>query len=843
MTQFWLKLIRRRRLERDLEDELALHRELAHSHGNAIPLGHSTRILEESRDLWRFNFLENLWRDAVYGTRGLRRSPALVFTAVCSLALGIGMNTALFSLAVEFLFSEPSVKDPASLVYVRNFENSHAPVREVEFVRSTGIFQDVAGENAETFINWNDGTETRRLFSVAVSKNYFSTLGIPVPVGRGILPNDPNEVAVLHDQFWRRHFHSDPSVIGRAIELDGKAYTVIGILPPNHRTLDGYGLAPDVYVPFFLPDTFLAMYARLKPGMPAREAAAALSTLLAQSEFRQTGPFANRAQVTPIAGFARLGSIRQDITMALFFLMLLAVAAMVLLIACVNVAGLLLARASTRKREMAIRLSIGASRARLLQQLLVESLLLSLLGSACGLALAQWTTLILERIQLPIPIPIQLHIEPDWRLAAYASLLTIFATLASGLLPARQAVRESIAPELHRANRMRLRRALVVGQVAISLIVLTTGFLFLRSVLRSNAISPGFNVHQTVRADVNLPPTAYRDSGRILTYADRAIGELEALPGIQAAAAARIIPFTDYTQMGGLFTFPDSGEKVRALFQWNAITPHYFTAMDIPIRQGRGFLESDRGGPMVAIVNRTFVARYMQGRSPIGRSFLWGRDGRTPFQIVGVVENTKNVTIGEDDQPQLYQPLAQITSDRTRFQFVLRSATPPVTQLEPVRAALRRIESGAGLEVATMYSSIGLAFLPGRIGAALMGAVGLLGLVLAAIGLYGTLVYAVTRRTQEIGVRIALGATRRDISRLILADSARLIVIGSAIGLVIAIFITRPLAMFLVPGLKPTDPVSFAAVLGVLAATGFIASWGPLRRALSIDPASCLRYE
>jgi putative ABC transport system permease protein len=231
------------------------------------------------------------------------------------------------------------------------------------------------------------------------------------------------------------------------------------------------------------------------------------------------------------------------------------------------------------------------------------------------------------------------------------------------------------------------------------------------------------------------------------------------------------------------------------------------------------------------------------GKDPIGRTFQWGADGKTPYQIVAVVEDTKTETIGEDPEPQLYQPLAQIQNDRTRIQFVLRSAIPPQAQLDAVRKILRELEPAAGLDVATLYSSLGLAFLPSQVGAVMMGSVGLLGLLLAAVGLYGTMAYAVARRTHEIGVRMAMGATRRDIARLILFDSARLVIAGSATGLALAFFVTRPLAMFLVPGLKPTDPVSFLAVLGVLVLTGMIASWGPARRALAIDPLRSLRYE
>ncbi len=311
---------------------------------------------------------------------------------------------------------------------------------------------------------------------------------------------------------------------------------------------------------------------------------------------------------------------------------------------------------------------------------------------------------------------------------------------------------------------------------------------------------------------------------------------------MQAAAAARVIPFRDRTYFGSLIAFPVTCEKVQAEFYWNAVTPDYFQVMDIPFRQGGTFEGAERDGPRVLIVNRAFVARFLHGRTPVGTEIRWGQEAR-PLRIVGVVEGTKNVTIGEGDQPQFFLPLSQVANDRPHFQFVLRSATPPAFQLDAVRQALRRVEPAAGLEVATLYSSIGLAFFPSQAGAVLMGSIGVLGLLLASIGLYGTLVYTVTRRTHEIGIRMAVGATRGNICRMILLDSGRLLVLGSAVGLAIAFFVTKPLAMFLVPGLRPADPITFVAVAAILAATGLAASWGPVRRALAIDPASCLRYE
>jgi hypothetical protein len=346
-----------------------------------------------------------------------------------------------------------------------------------------------------------------------------------------------------------------------------------------------------------------------------------------------------------------------------------------------------------------------------------------------------------------------------------------------------------------------------------------------------------------LRAEVYLPPSSYRDAQRRSLYVEQSLRALEALPGIEAVAAARIVPFTDSTRMGGRLKFPDNGEETQAGFHWNAVTQDYFRAMGIPILQGRAFTHADRGGHKVVVVNRSFVERHLHGRPPIGCVFMWGPEGGSPHEVVGVVGATKNLTLGEVGEPQLYQFLPQIGNERQRIQFVMRSRTPPATQLDAVRRTLRDQEPGAGTQVATLASSIGLAFLPSQVGAALLSAIGGLGLLLASIGLSGVLAYSIACRTREIAIRIAVGAARRDIVRMVLRDSGRLLCVGSALGLFAAVFVTEPLAMFLVPGLEPRDPATFAAVFLVLFLTGVAASLGPIRRAVTVDPIASLRSE
>jgi predicted permease len=844
IRRLFLKLFRRRRLQQDLEAELAFHREMSAAGGNRIPFGNAGLIKEQAFDVWRFNGVENLWRDLVYAVRGLRKSSGFVLTALLSLGLGIGVNTAMFSLAVEFLLSEPSVRDAKSLAYVRQGGNSHMLPATVEALRHSDVFQDIAGENEETFINFNDGSETRRIFAVQATMNYFTALGVPVQQGRGWNENDANEVAVLHPHFWRTRLGGDPAIVGKTIRLDGRLYTVLGILPDNYRSLIGYGYSPDVFVPQYIEGTILAAYARVKPGMTFGQLNAAMPAVgqRLDREFPSQRELNKQIRATPVSGFARLEKEREALTVSLFFAILLVIVGLVLLIACVNVAGLLLARASVRRQEIAIRLALGASRGRLLQQLLAESLLLSLAGAALGFLFALGAAKAAAAIPLPIPIPIRLQIEPDWRVASYAALMAIVSAIACGLMPAWQSLKESLSSGLHRERKLRIRRLLVIAQIAVSFIVLTTAALFLQNLVRASSLAPGFNIRQTVRAEVYLPPGVYKDSWTINPYVSRALDALRAIPGVEGAAAARLIPFTDSTTFGSELTFPDNGEKQRAQFNWNAVTPDYFHVMDIPLLRGRAFVAQDNGGSRVAIVNEEFVRRYLGMREPIGATFLWTED-KTPYRIVGVAHGTKNMTIGEDARPQLYEPLAQIMNDRPRIQFVTRSVTPPAAQLAAVRQALRRAEPAAGLEVETMFSAIGFAFLPSQVGAVLMGSTGVLGLLLAIIGLYGVLAYSVASRAREIGIRMAIGASSKNVSGMVLREFARLLSTGIGIGLAIALFVTRPLSMFFVPGLSASDPATFATIIAILGFTGVLAVIGPLHRALGVDPLQCLRYE
>ena len=843
MRRFFLKLYRRRRLQRDLEQELAFHREMSGEQQNPIPLGNIGLIKEHSFDLWRFNFIENIGRDLIFAARGFRRSPALAISALVSLGLGIGVNTAIFSLGMEFLFSQPSVRDARSLLEVRLGGSSNSPEDTINSLKASGLFADVTGENIDAYANFNNGTETSRVFDVYTTNNYFNMLGVPMLQGRGFIPADSKEVVVLSYRFWQRYFHGDPAVVGRAINLDGRACTVVGILPEHHRTLIGLGLSPDVYQPRWLETTELVIYARLKPDMSIQQARAGLEIVAKRidaglpAEHRK---YAQNIKVAPVVGYERFFGEPQLVPISVFFALLWMVVGLVLLIACVNVAILLLARGSARRGEIAVRLALGVSRARLLQQFLAESVLLAILGAGLGLLLSQATVKLLAAVEIPVPVPIHLQITPDWRLLIYSAVLTGLATIVCGLFPAWQSLKVSITRDLTRERKSRLRSALVVAQIAISVIVLTTGFLFLRNLVNANSISPGFDVRHTVHVEINLPAGRYSKDEKKAQYVERVLREIEALPGIERVAAATVTPFNGNETWGVRLKFADTGQEANVQFKGSAVTPGYFQTMNIPVYAGRTF-SGKIDGEQEVIVNRLFAQRYLGNRDVVGTTFSW-HAGQT-YRVVGVVEGTKTWTIGEEPQPQLYLSFAQVKDERLGLRMVVRSLIPPAQQLEPIRRTLHRIDPMAGVEVKTMYASIGLAFFPSQIGAGLLGSIGILGLLLATIGLYAVVAYSVVQRTREIGIRIAVGATRNDISRMVLRNAARLTLTGSAIGLFAALFITRPLAMFLVPGLKANDPLTFGAVVAVMILTGLIAAAGPTRRALKVDPNTALRYE
>ena len=858
-----LYLFRRSRFDAELDDEMRFHLEtraaelesdgLAPAAARAQArreFGSSARSSEESRSAWQLRWLEDLAADLRYAARSFRRNPAFAATAIVCLALGIGVNTVIFSIATEVLFSRPSVADPPTLLSVRVGGNSSVPLDLFRFLRDARILDGVAGEQEEKQVNWRDGDVTSRLFPVVVTDNFFAVTGIPVALGRPLHPGETGAV-VLSYGLWQRRFGGDPRAVGRTMRLDGRLYTIAGVLPHDHRTVTGFGFAPDLYIPVSDEKTYVALIARLPQGMTRAIAAARLLSTLRQFDGDAPDPrhrWARDIRVTPMAGIDRLRADSQLLTVAAFFAMLLVVVGLVLLIACANVASLLLARASSQQHEIAVRLSIGAGRGRLIRQLLAESLLLASCGTAAGLALNLALTTAISRIRMVLPLPFEFHIRPDERLLAYSVALAMICCLAAGLVPALKATRTSAGAALKRgehqvSGRWTLSNALVVGQLAVSIVLLSAGLLFVRNLVQATTSSPGFDLQHTLWASMRLVPEQYTNPEKMRALADRALEQLRRLPGVDSASIARVVPLNNNMSMGVPVRSDISPDSQRLFFRYNSVGPDYFRVMQIPILRGREFLPSDRrGSTPVAILNENMARRLFGRIDPIGHTVKWDARLERSVQIVGVARNSKYFSLGEENMSAYYAPFAQSDMSDT-LDFLVRAAGPPQPLAAPVDALLGRLDATAGIETKPMSQALVFALLPSRFGAAILGSVGILGLALAAIGLYGVLLYSVTRRIREIGLRMALGATSRDVLRLVLRQGLSLAAAGIAIGTALAVFAVRPLAAFLTPEVRPTDPSTFVVVAALLLGVAVAATVSPAIRALRVDPLTALRYE
>jgi predicted permease len=854
------------RFDRELDEEIALHIEMradelqqeGMAREDALArarreFGSSLRVKEETRAAWQFRWLEETLSDLSYAARALRRNPGFAAAGILSLALGIGANTTIFSLTMEFLFSEPSSRNPETLAAMRIGGNSHAHMRHYRFLRDARIFPGLAGSNEEAESNWRHGDETYRLHAMRVTDNFFGVVGVPLAIGRPIEPGD-GDVVVLSDRFWRTRLGADAGVIGKALTIDGRPYTVSGVLPPDHRTVLGFGFSPDVYLPASRENDIVALVARLPEAMSLPAAYGRLTAACKEldkvypPEWNPQASWVTNTDVVPVAGLSRLNNLRM-VPFVAFFSMLLIVVGLVLLIACANVSNLLLARASARRQELAIRLALGAGRGRIVRQLLAESLLLALLGTMAGLLLNLWLSGVLNHVELPLPIPVHLLIEPDWRLLLYSVLIAIASALVAGLLPALKATRGGVSAALKRTERQvegrwSLRGGLIVMQLAVSVVLLTMGVLFVRNMTRSMTMSPGFDADGTVWASVRLVPEKYPAEEQVRAVTDAAVNELRALPGVEAASVARVVPLNGNSIRGDQ-VLPDSGgEPVPVRFHNNDVGPDYFRTMGIAILAGREFVASDRkGSPEVAILNENLARRLFGDRNPVGRTFRYPAPRMSdPITVVGVAANSKHFTLGEERPLAMYSPYSQGAGGNLAPQLLVRSSRPEGLVREIARA-LGELDPSAAIEVKPMRRALGFALLPSRIGAALLGSAALLGLALASIGLYGVLAYSVTRRTPEIGLRMALGADGRAVLKMVLRESAVLVGSGLAVGLGVALFATRPLAMFLVSELSPTDPPTFLGVIGVLAAVAVAATLAPALRAVRVDPIAALRSE
>ena len=813
-------------------------------------------------------------QDITYGLRMLFRSPAFTIVAALSLALGIGANTAIFSLVNAVLLRPIPVEDPSRLVSVFTTDQrnpGNLPLSHLNYSDLRDQNQVFTGMAALGFtqLNWSTGSDSEQIPAQVVSGNYFSLLGAQPPVGRGFLPEEdqkPTPVAVISHGFWERSLGSDPAVVGRTLTFNRTPFTVIGIGPAGFTgTLLGGG--PSVWVPMSMHDVvqpnfdwyeerrglFLFAFGRMKPGVTLDQARANLQAVFSQLE--QAFPNDNKgrgAAAVPLLD-ARLNPGGQGGAPVVEISMILTVVVgIVLLIACANIANLMLARANRRRREIAIRLALGAARTRLVRQLLTESVLLSVLGGVLGLLLAYWLLDSLVAADLQLPVPVDDNLSIDGRVLAFTGLLAIATGLLFGIAPALQASKPDVVNVLKNEavpagsgrgwlQLASLRQILVVSQVALSLISLIAAGLFLRSLRDAQAIDTGFETRGVLVLNFNLGREGYLPERGQLFY-QQIVERTAALPGVRRAAVAQNPPLAGGLLRSLLPEGADTTTQDRILVQVNSVSSGYLETLDIPLLRGRDFTAADdTGGPLVVIVNETMAERFWPGQDVIGKRFRFFGDADFTT-VVGLARNAKYNGVAEDPIPFIYQPLRQNYTPQAALH--VRAAGDAAPLAAAVRGQIQEIDPTLSVfNVRTLEEQVAGSLAPLRINVIVLSTFGALALLLASIGLYGVASYSVAQRTREIGVRMALGARPSSVLTLVLGHGLLLVGLGLVAGLGLALGLSAVLPQALLPNISVRDPWTFAGTSAVLAAVAVLASYIPARRATRIDPLVALRME
>ena len=822
--------------------------------------------------------MEQLVVDLRLAVRLLIKSPGFTLVAVLSLALGVGANTTIFSLLNAFLLQPLPGREPARLatVYTSDFSgplygaSSYADY--LDFRSASQAFDGLAAHGLQPLL-FSDGGESQRVLAELVSGNLFEVLGLQAAYGRAILPAEEatgqHPVVVLSDAFWRGRFAADPALVGRSVALNGKAFTVVGVGPAGFTGLMR-GLSAEVFVPLAMRPALsgqsleergnrgLLLIGRLRPGKGVEQAQAELRIVGQRLKASYPDYWTDRrgearvVSVLPEAASRLLPQMRGPVSA--FLGVLFAAVGLVLLLACSNVASLLLARASLRRRELAVRVALGAQRGRLVRQLLTESLLLACLAGSLGVALAALALKLVLAFQPPLPFTLALGLELDRRVLLFALALSLVTGVVFGLLPALRA--SSTSPiealkgrggEAPRRRLVPLRDALVVAQVAGSLVLLIGAGLFLRSLSRAQAIDPGFDPERALVFSLDLEAQGY-DDARGAAFYQTLQERLAGTAGVGAVSLASHLPLgldSARRSFRAVGYTPGPGEDMEVHSSF--VGADYFETLRTALVRGRGFSKHDTpGAPPVAVVNEAFVRRFWPGRSGIGEHLVtpWltsagFRD--VTLEVVGVARDGKYTSLGEPPTPFIFYPHRQLY--RPQMAVVVRTAGDPALLVPEVRRQVRALAPTLPVfDVKTLVAHLGTALYPARAAAALLGLTGALALFLAAIGLYGVLSYLVTLRTREIGVRMALGARREDVVRLVVGRGLRLAGVGLAIGLALAAGVTR-FASFLLYGTSPHDPTTFAAVVTLLLGVAALAAWAPARRASRVEPVVALREE
>ncbi|OFW39538.1 MAG: hypothetical protein A3J29_13200 [Acidobacteria bacterium RIFCSPLOWO2_12_FULL_67_14b] len=812
--------------------------------------------------------------DLRHAVRLLGRSPVFTLTSVASLAIGIAAAATIFSLTDALLF-EPGagVREASQVVDIGRgndgggFDNMSHP--RFEYLREhTQTLESMAAVDfGGGPMSLGENGSSERIFGTLVSGNYFEVLGTRPAIGRFFRPDEdsvPGErpVVVLTHEFWQRRFGGDPDVLQKPIRLNNREFSVVGVAEPGFSGASLVGT--NVWVPMAMvavvrgqPDSSILTdvrgvwhmaLGRLKPGVEMAQAQAELNTL--NSAYNQSEPRASQRHTISLLGTSRVpGPVRLPFLAFIGFLFALTGA--LVAIACSNVAGMLLARAATRRREMATRLAVGASRGRLIGQLLTETLVLFAAAGIVALPITFWLIAALEGFLPALPVIINLDLSVNWRVVLFVGGLALSTAIIFGLAPARHALGADLAPMLHGTHatadptRFRLRNSLVVAQVALSLMLVVIAFLFVRTLQKATTLDPGFDTANIQIASVDVSLSGYREQNAV-ALAERFEERLGAISGVTAVATARMIPL----QGGG---FGLGGVKVPGAegperdgawdADWDIVSPDYFRTLDMGIVEGRAFTAADRdGAPRVTIINETFAKRAFPGRSPIGRLLLhqYGENVERPLEIVGVARDAKYRYISETGRNFIYVPMKQTPTSHIEF-YVKHAAGRPVAP--DIRTAFAQVESNVPILMLQSFDdATALGLLPQRLTAWIAGSVGTIGIGLAALGLYGLMAFLVAQRTREIAIRMALGASDGDMQSMVLRQAARLGIVGGVVGLVLAGAIGM-LAQSMLVGVPPIDPVAFGGTALLFSMVLALAAWSPARRAAATDPATALRSE
>ncbi|HEX5581012.1 MAG TPA: ABC transporter permease [Gemmatimonadaceae bacterium] len=799
--------------------------------------------------------METLLQDIRYALRTLRRNIGFTAAAVLTLALGLGANAAIFGIVNGVLLRPLPYGDPDRLVMVwgkyPEFGRTSTSLPDfLDWREGARSFESMAASHGATY-NLTGTGEPEQLRASRVTANFFGTLGVQPALGRGFTADEDRGgddfVAVLSHGLWQRRFGGDRAILGRTIQLSGRPYTVIGVAPEGFRFGDEVDLWTPTNLDMEVPRRaeFLTVFGRLKPGVTVERANAELAGVLARlaREYPQTNATIRSEVVSMQADF--VGDVRTAL------LVFSGAVGLVLLIACANVANLLLARATAREREMAVRTAIGAGRGRIVRQLLTESVVIALLGAALGLVIAVGGVGLLRGAGTEILPRIQ-EVRVDGAVILFSLALALLTGLLFGLAPAMRLSRGALHDSLKEGARgaaggaaTRIRNALVLSEVALALVLLVGAGLLVRSFERLHQVDLGFEPGNVLTYELVLPSAKFGDVAQLPAVYDELVERTRAIPGVSAVAVSDGLPmgaanYLSFT-IEGRTPPPDAFEDIQPF----SVTPGHFSVLRIPLRAGRVIEERDDAGtPAVAVVNEELVRRFFEGRDPIGRRITFGNPSNpetTWMTIVGVVGNVAQEGVTAAPYPQLYRALRQ---DPRRGVFVtMRTTGDPTAVASAARQALRAVDPELPLtDLMTMQERVSADLARPRVSVALLGIFAGIALLLAAIGIYGVISYAVAQRTREIGIRMALGASTSDVRKLVVRQGMAPALAGIALGIVGALAATRVMSSLLY-GVSATDPVTFAGVPVLLAMIALAAAYLPARRATRVEPVNALRSE